>query len=111
MTGSSRLPKRAVRQYPRNSANKQPVACPTIAIDRGPCAKRPVVPLSILRTHWINERRLCAAKACLLATSQTALAIAQGVRLRCNHMGGRNWWQDCNSVPEKAAAYRTTDSD
>src|SRR6476620_11986234 len=50
------------------------MVCPTIAIDRGPCAKRQVVPLSILRTHWINERRLCAVKACLLATPQTALA-------------------------------------
>jgi hypothetical protein len=43
------------------------VACPAITIDRGPCAKRPVVPLSILYTHWINELRLDAVKACSLA--------------------------------------------
>ena len=67
MTGISRLPKRAVRQYPRNSATKQPV-CTRSTIDRRLCGKSPVVPLSILRTHWIKERRLRAVKACLLAT-------------------------------------------
>src|SRR5262245_2662003 len=67
MIARRRLPKRAVRQYPRNFENKKPVACPAIAIDLGSCAKRPVVPLSILCTHWINELWLRAVKACSLA--------------------------------------------
>ena len=60
MTEGSRLPKKAVLQYARNSANKQPVACPSVLIDSGPGAKRPVVTLSILITNWIKERRLRA---------------------------------------------------
>ena len=65
----------ATRQSSRNSAATQPAACPTSKIDRGPREKRPVVPLSILRTHWIKERRLCAVKAYLLATHSDAPAI------------------------------------
>ena len=65
----------ATRQSSRNSAATQPAACPTSKIDRGPREERPVVPLSILRTHWIKERRLCAVKAYLLATHSDAPAI------------------------------------
>src|SRR6476620_2319335 len=50
----------------------QPAAYPRSKIDRGPREKRPVVQLSILHTHWIKERRLCAVKACLLATHSDA---------------------------------------
>ena len=65
----------ATRQSSRNSAATQPAACPTSKIDRGPREERPVVPLSILRTHWIKERRLCAVKAYLIATHSDAPAI------------------------------------
>src|SRR4029077_15795631 len=72
ITGRNCLPKKAARQQSRNSAAKQPTACPRSEMDRGRREKRPVVPLSILPTHWIKERRLCAVKACLLATHSDA---------------------------------------
>jgi hypothetical protein len=54
------LPEKAARQWSRNSETKQRTACPTVATGRGRRKRCPIVPLSILRTHWIKERRLCA---------------------------------------------------
>ena len=81
ITGRNCLPKKAARQQSRNSADEQPTACPRSEIDRGLREKRPVVPLSILRTHWIKERRLCAVKA-FTSHSLNALAILQGVMMQ-----------------------------
>ena len=31
---------------------------------------------------------------------------SQGVRLQCNHMGGRNWWQNCHSALKRSSTSR-----
>ena len=33
---------------------------------------------------------------------RTHLQFGQGVRLQCNHMGGRNWWQNCHSALKRS---------
>jgi hypothetical protein len=57
---------------------------------------------SILR--WMT--RLARPRRCthLLFTLQTvALPSRQGVRLQCNHMTGRNWWQNCHRIWKNCA--------